>query len=249
MSNPKIVALIPARSGSKGVPDKNIRMLGGEPLIKWAISVAKKSTSISRVLVSTDCERYAEIALGSGAEVPFLRPSSLSKDNSTDFEFVDHALTWMRNNESERDFPDYLVHLRPTTPFRDPRIIDQAVSTMVKLADRGYSALRSIHEMPESAYKAFEISNDNRLVTIFERNSNIEGANIGRQQLPDTYCANGYVDVLSTKFISENGVMHGERVYPFKTDISFEIDVESDFDWLEYWLKRNPALKNLSFGL
>lgn len=243
------MAVIPARSGSKGVPNKNIRDLGGEPLLSWAIAAAKNSATISRVIVSTDSEDYAGIALKAGAEVPFLRPHYLSEDASTDFEFVDHALSWFADNEADSEFPSYLVHLRPTTPFRDPRIIDRAVNMFIGLEGEGYTALRSVHHMPESAYKSFEISKGNRLATCFEKKFNVEGSNAGRQQFPITYCANGYVDVLSVKALLEDNVIHGDSVYAFETDIAYEVDAQSDFDWLEYVLMKNPCLKDLAFGL
>ena len=111
----EVVALIPARAGSKGVPGKNIRLLGGYSLLAWSIAASLKTKSIDRVIVSTDSEEYATLARELGADVPFLRPAELSGDRSTDYDFVLHSLNWLRENSSE---PDYIVHIRPTTPFR-----------------------------------------------------------------------------------------------------------------------------------
>ena len=124
----KIVALIPARSGSKGVPDKNIRSLGGHPVLEWSIVSCLRSNLIEKTIVSTDSIDYANIAIASGATVPFLRPSSISGDRSTDYEFIDHAISWLEDND---EIPEYIVHIRPTTPFRDPNLIDQAIGSFI----------------------------------------------------------------------------------------------------------------------
>ena len=116
MSN--IIAIIPARSGSKSVKDKNIALLSGYPLIAYSIVAAKKSELIDRIIISTDSEEYQKIALQYGAEVPFLRPTEYSTDTSTDRDFLIHAMNWLEENE--RQAPEYWVHLRPTTPLRDP---------------------------------------------------------------------------------------------------------------------------------
>ena len=123
-----IVALIPARSGSKGVLNKNIRPIGGIPLIAYSIAAALKSTLIDRVVVSTDSEKYAELARSFGAETPFIRPVNISGDSATDIEFFKHAISWFKDNENCT--PRYLVHLRPTTPFRDPKIIDKLLKSL-----------------------------------------------------------------------------------------------------------------------
>ena len=122
MSN--VIALIPARSGSKGVTHKNIRDLGGYPLIQWSIEACKKSNSINRTIISTDSEEYAKIAKDMGAEVPFLRPAEISTDSSTDYDFVKHALDWFAEHGGE---PEYIVHIRPTTPFREPELLSDSI--------------------------------------------------------------------------------------------------------------------------
>ena len=103
-----IVAIIPARSGSKGVPDKNIKLLAGKPLIAYSIASAQLTDNIQRVIVSTDSERYAEIASEYGAETPFLRPAELSVDSSTDYDVLKHTLDWLQVNEGFQ--PEYLVY-------------------------------------------------------------------------------------------------------------------------------------------
>ncbi len=236
------IALIPARSGSKGLPHKNIKLLGNHPLIAWSIIAASKANDIDRVIVSTDSEEYATIAKKYGADVPFLRPAEISGDRSTDYDFIIHALNWLRDFDEE---PDLIVHLRPTTPFRNPFLIDKAINIFRK--NNKATALRSAHEMSESAYKTFEISEDGRFKRLGSVEFNLDAANNARQQFPPTYIANGYVDVLSTSFIRGNKIIHGDWVVPFLTSLAQEVDIEDDFMLLEYELSRNPEIYKLLF--
>ena len=238
----KVIALIPARSGSKGVPNKNTRLMGGHPLIAWSIMAAKKANSIDRVIVSTDSYEYARLAIQLGAEAPFLRPAEISGDRSTDFDFIAHALDWFVDNGGE---PEYIVHIRPTTPFRDPAQIDAAVSLFQnsKIA----TALRSAHEMSESAYKTFEIAPKGQFKRLGADSTALDAANNARQQFPATYQANGYVDVLSTRFIRDKGLIHGDWVLPYITPKVVEVDTEDDFALLEYQLARTPKISTNLF--
>ena len=222
------VALIPARSGSKGVPDKNIRELGGVPLVAWSIAACQASEVIQRGIVSTDSQEYAEICRDYGAEVPFLRPMEISGDRSTDYEFIVHALDWLREQGEE---PEVVVHIRPTSPLRDPKVIDDAVSAF--LANPSATSLRSVHAMSESAYKTFEIAPGGQLKRVCCDNTELDQANNARQEFPDTYFANGYVDVLSTRFIRSSGRIHGDNAIPFITPKIDEIDTERDFQEIE----------------
>lgn len=239
----EVIALIPARSGSKGVPNKNTRLLGGHPLIEWSIMAAKKAKRIDRVIVSTDSDEYADLSVRLGAEAPFLRPAEISGDSATDYDFVVHALNWLKVNGGE---PDYIVHIRPTTPFRDPDVIDDAI-LKYQFAGKA-TALRSVHEMSESAYKTFEISTDGRLKRIGTDSTALDAANNARQQFPATYQANGYVDVLSTQFIRAKRLIHGDWVLPFVTLAVVEVDTEDDFAHLEYQLACSPSIATQLFG-
>ena len=244
-TNLKIFAIIPARSGSKGVSGKNLRNLGGKPLIAWTISCSNKVSKIDRTIVSTNSAEYAELSKRWGADVPFLRPDDISQDNSTDLDFVLHALDFFKNNEG---IPDLLIHLRPTTPFRDPLVIDSAI----KFAINNYenmTALRSVNEMSESAYKTFELSEDGNLVTIFDRKSVIDKSNMNRQAFPSTYTANGYVDILFPRHILQTGQLHGSKVKAFITGSTLEVDSEEDFQALEVQLKISPGFNDQIFGV
>jgi CMP-N,N'-diacetyllegionaminic acid synthase len=231
-----VIALIPARSGSKGVPNKNIRDLGGYPLMAWSIMAAKKARRIDRVIVSTDSEEYAKLAIQLGAEAPFLRPPQISGDRSSDYDCIAHALDWLASNGGE---PKYIVHIRPTTPLRNPLFIDSAIEVL-ESSSKNITALRSAHEMSESAYKTFEITEDGRFKRIASEGTALDSANNARQQFPATYHANGYVDVLLTQFIRESGLLHGDWVLPFITPSVVEVDTEDDFLHLEYQIARMP---------
>jgi len=233
----KICSIIPARAGSKSIPDKNIKLLAGKPLIAYSIAVARSINNIDRVFVSTDSEQYANIAKEYGAEVPFLRPAEISGDNSSDYEFIKHVLDWMQDNEGYQ--PEYIVHLRPTTPLREVFYIESAIETIKE--DNQATALRSVHEMSESAYKTFEIEKG-YLKSICSRSSDIEIANRPRQKFRKTYNANGYVDIIKTSYVIANKKIHGDRVIGYIVPRTFEIDTLEDFQYLEYRIARNPVL-------
>ena len=156
----KILAIIPARSGSKSIPHKNIRSLSGKPLLAYSIEHAIKSEMINRVIVSTDSEQYAEIARSFGAETPFLRPKEISEDNSNDRDFFIHALTWFKENENY--VPDICVHLRPTHPVRKIQDIDEMIKLLISNpdADSVRSVVRNDTYTP---YKMWFLKKDNEL--------------------------------------------------------------------------------------
>lgn len=233
----KVIALIPARSGSKGVPSKNILPLGGHPLIEWSIRACRRAKMIDRIIVSTDSTEYAKLSILFGAEAPFLRPAEISGDRATDYDFVVHALDWLAVNGGE---PDYIVHIRPTTPLREPGLIDEAIHSF-QGASRA-TALRSVHEMSESAYKTFEIAPEGQLKRLGAGSTALDAANNARQQFPATYQANGYVDVLSTRFIRASRLIHGDWVFPFITPAVVEVDTLDDFAHLEYQLSHTPRI-------
>jgi N-acylneuraminate cytidylyltransferase len=239
----RVIALIPARSGSKGVPDKNVRTLLDRPLIQYTIAACLRSRLIDRVIVSTDSEHYAAVARGLGAEAPFLRPAEISGDSSTDHEFIAHAIAWL---DSHGDCPVFIVHMRPTTPLRDPALIDDAITGFMGHPEA--TSLRSVHEMSESAYKAFEIGANGWFVRLGTNDSALDSANNARQKFPKTYAANGYVDVLRSDFVRQSGSIHGNRVLPFITPPVVEVDSPEDFDLLEFQALRNSGIINKLFS-
>ena len=221
-----IIALIPARSGSKGVIDKNIKLLNGKPLINHAIDVSKNSKFITDVYISTDSQDYADLAIKAGAKAPFLRPDEISGDSSTDLECFKHFISFFKENKIE--LPEFIVHLRPTTPIRDAKIIDNAI-IFFKEHHKTFSSLRSVHEMPESAFKYCTIE-DRKLKAIGSQSFSMDSSNNARQTFPKTYIPNGYVDIISVRYLLENMLLHGDKVYPFITPVSYEVDTVDDFE-------------------
>ena len=242
INDEKVYAIIPARSGSKGVPNKNIMDLGGYPLIAYSIVAAKKCSTIDRVIVSTDSEEYSEIALKYGAEVPFLRPRNISDDSATDHEFFKHAVEYFRQEENY--VPEYFAHLRPTTPLRYSDVIDKAIKGFV---NSEYSALRSVNTMSDTSYKTFEIENE-KLKTLCNGNFNIESTTLPRQSFPLTYNPNGYIDIVRTSMI-DKGLIHGDNVNALITEVMYEIDEFDDFDFLEFMIQKNPNFLKKMFTL
>lgn len=227
-----IIGLIPARSGSKGIPGKNIKLLGGYPLIAYSIVASKLSSRIDRTIVSTDSEEYAEIARFYGAEVPFLRPPELARDDSPDIEFVLHILSWFRVNEV--DHPEYIVHLRPPTPLRSPALIDDAIGWVV--SNKEATSLRSVYEA-YSVYKVFQVKGD-FLEGFFPDDPRPGYHNLPRQSFPPTYRPNGYVDVIKSKTIMDTRTLHGSRILPFIAPNVGELDYPEDFGYIEWRLEK-----------
>lgn len=239
----EIIALIPARSGSKGIANKNIQSLGNHPLIAWSIMAAKKSKLFKKIVVSTDSEEYAQIAIRYGAEVPFIRPKEISEDYSTDYDFIVHALDWFLDNGGE---PKYIAHLRPTTPLRNPALFEEALNLLKNT--KKATALRSAHEMSESAYKTFEIISEGCFKRVGSNTTKLDNANNARQMFPSTYQANGYIDILSTEFIRNNHIIHGDWVVPFITPVTLEVDTEEDFFFIRQQLELSPNISTQIFN-
>lgn len=214
-------AIIPARSGSS-VKDKNIRSLAGHPMISYSIAVAKMVPEISRVIVSTDSEEYATISRHYGAEVPFIRPKDISGSKSTDIEFMEHAIGWFKQNEGT--LPEFWVHLRPTTPLRDSKIVQKAIIQMKN--DKQATSLRSAHVTDYCPFKWFKMNEDGYFETF--DGITLDEANNPRQSFPKTYVPNGYVDIIKTEYIINNHKMHGTKMIGFEVPQVVDVDYEKD---------------------
>lgn len=224
----KILAIIPARSGSKGIKNKNIKLFKGQPLLVWSIKQALNSRYKMRIIVSTDSQKYADIAKKNGAEVPFLRPDEISGDYSTDFEFIKHCTDFLKENENY--FPDIILQLRPTQPLRKIKDIDNCLDIFIKNRDK-YDSLRTVIPVEKSPYKMYNIQ-DNVLVPLFNKVNNInEPFNRGRQELPNCYLHNGYIDILNADLINKNTIS-GNKIYPYLMDIDENIDIDEEKDFI-----------------
>lgn len=218
----QILAIIPARSGSKSVIDKNIRLINGKPMLAYSISHAIQSKYINRVIVSTDSEEYAVIAREHGAETPFLRPAKYATDESLDLEVFQHALTFLE--EKENYIPDIVVQLRPTYPSRQVEDIDAMIELMI--ADVTIDSIRTIAKATEIPHKMWYQEEDGRILPIITGIP--EAYNMPRQQLPTVYYQNASIDVIRTTVITESNSMSGSHIVGYQMKDNYDIDTEEE---------------------
>ncbi len=236
----EILAIIPARSGSKSIPHKNIAAFRGKPLIAHSIEHALASKMIHRVIVSTDSDHYAKIAVEHGAETPFLRPAEISGDLSTDIETFQHALKWLKIHENYE--PDICVHLRPTCPNRSADEIDMAIQELID--NPSFDSVRSAAESPETPYKMWRMDDDSRLTPVVETDLH-EPYNSPRQSLPRVYIQNAAIDVVRSEVILKQNSMTGKNIRGFIMDDYHDIDTYEQFGSAHAALA--PELKNKKF--
>jgi CMP-N-acetylneuraminic acid synthetase len=230
-----ILALIPARGGSKGVPGKNIMSIGGRPLIAYSILHAKASRRINRVVVSTDDPEISNVAMEWGAEVPFIRPAQYARDSSPDIDVFRHALSWLKENEGYE--PEMVVHLRPPGPVRRVELIDEAIDLLGAHPD--VDAVRSVSPALQTPYKMWSITLEGYLAPVLQLEGTVDCQSLPRQQLPKVFWQNGYVDVVRPRAVLEKNSMWGERVLPFVVaETLFELDYPEDIPAIEEALKR-----------
>ena len=240
MSKLKILAVIGARSGSKSVPHKNIRLLGRKPLIAWAIEAAQKSKLIDRVIVSTDSSKYAKLARKHGAETPFLRPKEISNNKSTDIEYLSHAVRWLEENENWK--PDIILRLMPTAPFCKPETIDKCISLLIKSPEA--DSVRAIALASHHPFKMWRTEGDfikpafEKKITGFETSPNHP-----RQLFPKMYVHSDPI-VMRHEAIMKNGHLGVKTKYiEISSEDAIDIDNEIDFLLAEVVLKKRQRSK------
>jgi N-acylneuraminate cytidylyltransferase len=226
----EVLALVLGRGGSKGLPGKNVKPLGGAPLIAWAVAVGRCAASVDRTLCSTDDAAIRKTASHYGAETPFLRPAALAQDGSTDLDVFRHALEWL--GEHEQAVPEFVVQLRPTTPFRHPEWIDAAVAKMRE--EPGISCVRSVAPAPQTPYKMWRQEEGGRLQPLLDLDGVAEPYNMPRQKLPPVYWHTGQIDVIRAETIL-SGSMTGAMIHALDVpaDSAIDIDHEIDFQFAE----------------
>jgi N-acylneuraminate cytidylyltransferase/CMP-N,N'-diacetyllegionaminic acid synthase len=226
----EIVGLITARSGSKSIPRKNVKLLAGKPLIAWTIEAALLSPRLSRVIVSTDDDEIARMAQQWGAEVPFMRPPELAQDDSPHILVVEHVIQWLEKHDNAR--PDYIMLLQPTSPLRAPEDIEAAI----QIAEaHGAKAVVSICIMDRHPYLAKRILEDGMLADFIP--SDI--AYLRRQALPPVYALNGaiYLNRSESLLTDRTFVPQGTYGYIMPPERSLDIDSLWDFHLVELILK------------
>jgi N-acylneuraminate cytidylyltransferase len=226
-----ILALIPARGGSKGIPHKNIREFAGYPLIAWSIAAGLQSKSVSRVIVSTDDGDIASIAREYSAEVPFMRPSELAQDRTLDLPVFEHALKWLEDIEGYK--PDYVVQLRPTSPIRPTDMIDSAVKILVQ--NRDADSVRGVVPAGQNPYKMWKFNGyDKPMNPLLAVEGIKESYNAPRQTLPQTYWQTGHIDAIRATTITRKNSLTGDVVYPLEIDSRYTVDIDTLPDWEKY---------------
>lgn len=223
-TNPEVLALIPARGGSKGLPGKNIYDFAGHPLISYSIAAALQAETVTRVVVSTDDEEIAAIAKKYGAEIPFMRPAAIAQDHSLDIETFDHALRWLWENEGYQ--PDYVVQLRPTSPLRPPNLIDACVAMMQQHPEA--ESIRGVVPAGQNPYKMWLMENDSDFMQPLLKAENLaESYNAPRQKLPKAFWQTGHIDVIRPHVILEKNQMSGWPILAYHIDPRYTVDIDN----------------------
>lgn len=222
----KILAFIPARAGSKRIPNKNIKLLNGKPLIAYTIEAARRSGHINRVVVSTNSEEIAAIAKQYGAEVPFLRPDKISTSDSTEMEFFDHALGWFSDNENYE--PDLIVLLYPTSPFRKTESIDRAIEEIMRHPEA--DSLRSVRKCSEHPYKMWTI--EGAYLKPFVKNTGQQDMHtLSYHLLPEVYIQNASIYITRPATIKNKRSATGDVIVPFIMGDMESIDINNPIDF------------------
>lgn len=218
----EIIAIIPARGGSKSIPKKNIVNLEGHPLIAYSIACGLAARTINRVIISTDDPEIAEIATQFGAEVPFLRPIELAKDDTPDLPVFQHAIEWLELEENY--YPDIVVQLRPTSPLRPKGLIDEAVGLFTQ--NPGIDCVRGVVEAEENPFKMWLIDPTGFMKPLMEGQFD-EPYNMPRQKLPETFWQTGHIDVIGIKTIKDQKSLTGTKILPIFIDRKYCIDIDT----------------------
>jgi len=215
----EIMALVPARSGSKGIKDKNILRIVDKTVLNYTVEAGLSAKMIDRVVVSTDSPLYKDIALSAGAEVPFLRPVELALDATPSIQVIIHALEWLADNENYK--PDILVLLQPTTPLRNGRHVDEAINQML---DSGADSVVSLVTSQKCLYRLCELD-ENGNVRILEHTNYIR-----RQEVPMVYRENGAIYASYTDRILDQGKLLGKSIAGYLMSERDSIDLDTELD-------------------
>ncbi len=230
-----IVTIIPARSGSKSLHKKNIRLLGNRPLIAYSIEYSLKCKIVDRTIVSTDDKETAQIAKRYGAEVPFFRPKKYAQDTSRDFSFMMHSALWLKKNENF--VPNFLVLLRPTSPFRPKGLIERGISMLIET--KNADSIRSVALCDEHPYKMWKVQG-NFMKPLAGKNI-YEPYNLPRQLLPKIYYQTGDLEIVRSSTLFKKRSVSGDNIIPLIIDKKKMIDIDDlkDFEKAESKTKKS----------
>jgi N-acylneuraminate cytidylyltransferase len=227
----EILALIPARGGSKGIPRKNIRNFAGYPLITWSIAAAKHASCVTRIIVSTDDDEIASVAREYGAETPFLRPPEFAQDQTTDLPVFEHALQWLEEKEGYQ--PDLVIQLRPTSPIRPKDCVERAVKILLEHEDA--DCVRGVVPAGQNPHKMWRFAGEDQpLEPLLQVEGIPEPYNAPRQMLPPVYWQTGHIDVIRVSTILQKKSLTGDVIYPLVIDPRYTVDIDNLSDWAKY---------------
>jgi YrbI family 3-deoxy-D-manno-octulosonate 8-phosphate phosphatase len=236
---PEVLAIIPARGGSKSIPHKNIQPFLGHPLLAYSVAAGLQAASVTRTIVSTDDEAIAEVGRKYGAEVPFLRPSEFAQDDTLDLPVFQHALTWLAKNENYK--PDIVIQLRPTSPLRPKGLVDRAVEAL--LAHKNAESVRGIVPSGQNPHKMWKVAEDGSMQPLLKVKGVSEPYNTPRQKLPATFWQTGHVDAIRVATITNKNSMSGEVIWPVLIDPRYTVDIDTVNDWRRAeWLASSGEL-------
>jgi len=234
----KILGIIGARSGSKGVPDKNIRPLAGKPLMAWIIEAAKKSKYLDRLIVSTDSSKYAAVAKQYGAEAPFLRPAELAADHSVDFDYVRQAVEWLEQNEGYR--PDIILRMLPTVPFQTAEDIDLCIEELLKDPEAESAVvIAEARQHPAKALKLVADGRGGKYLVGYATGKAVEVTPVARQSYEKAYFRANII--ASRAELIKRGSLVGGRIryHIIPQERAVDIDQEIDFFIAEQLMNKN----------
>lgn len=228
VKQPEVMAVIPARGGSKGIPRKNIRPFAGYPLLSFSIAAGLQAERVTRVIVSTDDDEIAAAARRWGAETPFLRPVAFAQDSTVDLPVFQHALSWLAEHENYH--PDIVVQLRPTSPVRPRSLVDAAVSLLIDHPEA--DSVRGVVPSGQNPHKMWRIDAHSKQMTpLLEVEGVAEPYNAPRQALPPTYWQTGHIDAIRSNVIIEQNSMSGQVILPLMVDTQYTVDIDNPPDW------------------
>lgn len=218
----KILGLIPARGGSKGIPGKNIKLLGGKPLLQFTFEAATKSELLAKVILSSDDETIIEIAKELELEVPFKRPKNLAEDSSASLEVIQHALNYYLEQGIQFDA---VCLLQVTTPFRKTGLIDECI---LKFQDNNFDSLVSVREVPEDFNPHWIFEEDHGSLKIATGGEEIISR---RQDLPKAYHRDGAIYITKTEVLLNENSLFGEKIGFVNTSASPYVNIDTPEDW------------------
>ena len=229
----KILTIIPARGGSKGIKLKNLSKINDKPLVAFSIEHSLESKLINRTIVSTDNEEIAKVSEEYGAEIPILRSKELAGDRILDLPVFEHMLTYLKEEENYE--PEIVVHLRPTSPYRKAEWVDSAIKLLIE--NTSADSVRSVSEPSQHPYRVFEIKNKYLHPLMNERHP--EPYLLRRQDLPKMYYYNCVIDVTKPSTIFNKKSMTGDKMLPYimKREDSIDIDTPMDLEFAKVFLK------------